>query len=60
MSVLSTEDRAFWEENGYVVIHDAAPPELIQTRHRLSGIFSKWMPTTLIVGTLTHPPKASW
>ena len=30
MSVLSSEDRAFWEENGYVVIRDAAPPELIQ------------------------------
>ena len=30
MVVLSSEDRAFWEENGYVVIHDAAPPELIQ------------------------------
>ena len=30
MAVLSSEDRAFWEENGYVVIHDAAPPELIQ------------------------------
>ena len=30
MAVLSSEDRAFWEENGYVVIQDAAPPELIQ------------------------------
>ena len=30
MAVLSSEDRAFWEENGYVVIHNAAPPELIQ------------------------------
>ena len=25
--VLSVEDRAFWNENGYVVIHNAAPPE---------------------------------
>jgi hypothetical protein len=27
MAVLSAEDRAFWEENGYVIIHQAAPPE---------------------------------
>lgn len=27
MSVLSEEDRAFWEENGYVIVHDAVPPE---------------------------------
>ncbi len=25
--VLSSEDFAFWEENGYVVVHDAVPPE---------------------------------
>jgi hypothetical protein len=25
VSVLSKEDRAFWDENGYVVIHDAVP-----------------------------------
>ena len=27
MSVLSKEDRTFWNENGYVIIHDAVPPE---------------------------------
>ena len=27
MSVLSAEDRAFWDENGYVVVHDAVPLE---------------------------------
>ena len=27
MPVLSAEDLAFWEENGYVVVHDAVPPE---------------------------------
>lgn len=27
MSVLSASDRAFWEENGYVVVQDAVPPE---------------------------------
>jgi hypothetical protein len=25
--VLTAEDLAFWEENGYVVLHDAVPPE---------------------------------
>ena len=29
MSILSKEDRAFWDENGYVIIHDAVPPENI-------------------------------
>ncbi|MBM3264577.1 MAG: phytanoyl-CoA dioxygenase family protein [candidate division Zixibacteria bacterium] len=28
--VLSPEDRQFWEENGYVVVHDAVPPENLQ------------------------------
>lgn len=27
MSVLSARDRAFWDENGYVVVHDAVPQE---------------------------------
>ena len=27
MAVLSATDLAFWEENGYVVVHDAVPPE---------------------------------
>ncbi len=27
MSVLSAADLAFWEENGYVVVHNAVPPE---------------------------------
>ena len=30
MSVLSEEDRAFWDENGYVIIHDAVPSENIK------------------------------
>ena len=30
MSVLSEEDRAFWDENGYVVIHDAVPAKNIK------------------------------
>ena len=40
MAVLSSEDRAFWEENGYVVIHNAAPlethPECRRSRLELS------------------------
>ena len=32
--VISEKDRAFWEKNGYVVIHDAAPPELIRDTAR--------------------------
>ena len=27
MPVLSAADRAFWEEHGYVTVHDAVPPE---------------------------------
>ncbi len=27
MTVLTAEDRRFWEENGYVVVHNAVPPE---------------------------------
>ena len=27
MAVLSAEDRAFWEEHGYVVVRGAVPPE---------------------------------
>ena len=30
MSVLSEQDRAFWEEHGYVVVHDAVPSENLQ------------------------------
>jgi hypothetical protein len=27
MSVLSAEDKSFFDENGYVIVHDAVPPE---------------------------------
>jgi hypothetical protein len=30
VAVLNTEDRAFWDENGYVIIPDAVPPENIK------------------------------
>lgn len=31
MTVLTAEDRRFWEENGYVVVHNAVPPENLKT-----------------------------
>ena len=30
MHVLSEADRAFWEEHGYVIVHDAVPPENVK------------------------------
>ena len=30
MSILSAEDQNFWAENGYVVIHNAVPPEHVK------------------------------
>src|SRR4051812_24930555 len=30
MHVLSEADRAFWEANGYVIVHDAVPPENVR------------------------------
>ena len=28
--ILSKEDNKFWDENGYVIIHEAVPPENIK------------------------------
>ncbi len=39
MSVLSTEDRTFWEENGYVVIPNAVPMDQVRSAEQRSGIF---------------------
>src|SRR5205809_5399949 len=30
MPVLTPEDHCFFEENGYVIVHDAVPPENLQ------------------------------
>ena len=30
MSVLSVEDLKFWDENGYVIVHNAVPPENVK------------------------------
>ncbi len=34
MPVLTAEDRQFWEENGYVVVHNAVPPENLKAAER--------------------------
>ena len=34
MPVLSAADVDFWEENGYVVVHDAVPPENCKAAER--------------------------
>ena len=34
MTVLSAKDRRFWEENGYVVVHDAVPPDNLKAAER--------------------------
>ena len=40
MSVLSKDDRAFWDENGYVIIHDAVLPEnVIAAKAAVWGFF---------------------
>jgi len=34
MAVLTSEDLAFWEENGYVVVHDAVPTENLKAAEK--------------------------
>jgi hypothetical protein len=46
MSVLSKEDHKFWDENGYVIIHEAVPPENIKAAADAIWDFWKWSPTT--------------
>ena len=58
MSVLSTEDRTFWKENGYVVIPNAVPPEQVRSTEQKVWDFlgmspdhpESWYP---------NPPRAS-
>ena len=58
MSVLTAEDRKFWEENGYVVVHNAVPPENLKAAERAVWDFlemqsddpGSWYP---------DPPRAS-
>lgn len=44
MSVLSAEDRVFWEENGYVVIHNAVPPEHVKAAEKAIWEFLEMSP----------------
>ena len=44
MSVLSEEDRAFWDENGYVIIHDAVPAENIKAAENAIWNFLEMQP----------------
>ena len=44
MSVLSKEDRAFWDENGYVIIHEAVPPENIKAAYHAIWDFLEMYP----------------
>ena len=60
MAVLSSADRAFWEENGYVVIHNAAPLELIQNVEQAVWNFLEMDADNQTVGTPNLLAKASW
>ena len=44
MPVLTKEDKAFWEENGYVVIHNAVPPENIKAAENAIWNFLEMRP----------------
>ena len=59
MAVLSKEDRAFWEEKGYVVIKNAAPPELVQNTANAVWDFLEMDANSQKVGTPTHLAE-SW
>ena len=42
--LLSKEDRAFWDENGYVIIHNAVPPENIKAAENAIWKFLEMQP----------------
>ena len=44
MPVLTAEDRQFWEENGYVVVHNAVPPENLKAAERAVWDFLEMQP----------------
>ena len=44
MPVLSPDDRNFWEENGYLVIHDAVPPKNVEAATKAIYEFSEMDP----------------
>ena len=44
MPILTAEDRKFWEENGYVVVHNAVPPENLKAAERAVWDFLEMQP----------------
>ena len=61
MPVLSAADIDFWEENGYVVVHDAgAPGKTARQPSVPSGISLKWIQMTQRLGIQTRPDAALW
>ena len=54
MPVLTAEDRKFWEENGYVVVHNAVPPENLKAAERAVWDFWRCSPTIREVGIPTR------
>ena len=58
MSVLTAEDRKFWEENGYVVVHNAVPSENLKAAERAVWDFLEMQPND--PGSwYPDPPRAS-
>ena len=58
MKVLSKQDLAFWKENGYVVIHNAAPPALIENAAQAVWDFLE-MDANVSESWYPDPPRGS-
>lgn len=58
--VLKPEDLAFWEENGYVVVHGAVTAENCLTAEQAIGSSSAWTLKTPTLGIGGRNPMASW
>ena len=58
MPVLSESDLAFWEENGYVVVHDAVPPKKVKAAEKAVWGFLE-MDRDDPASWYTDPPRKS-
>ena len=58
MPVLTAEDRRFWEENGYVVVHNAVPPENLKAAESTVWDFLEMQPDNR-ESWYPDPPRAS-
>lgn len=58
MPVLSSEDLAFWEKNGYVVVHNAVPPENCTAAEQAVWEFLE-MDASNLESWYLHPPRQS-